>query len=474
MNRITNNSVNINISNNRRCVSDEHGTVYELDRKLGEGGQGKVYSVKNGRYAIKVLQQANQSQREGLRRQIKLVRQLDLKGLNIARPIALLKEPRLGYVMELLTGMEPLSNLIPTPLQFREIDNLVEWYLQGGGLGRRLKLLAKCAEIFSKLHAKGLVYGDPSPNNIFVSSSNNSEEVWLIDSDNLRFEDSAIASRLRTTPYAAPEIELGISGTNTLTDAHAFAVIAFKTLSFVHPLMGDLVENGDPEMINQAVKGNLPWVDHPNDDCNRPSFGFPRDMVLSPRLQRLCAKIFGEGLTNPQVRPSVNQWVETLHSAADYMLQCQSCESTFYATSKLCPWCDAPRSSFVQLAISQWEPQYGAVLPILQALALQVNQPIELTRRITRGWVENQQEQACIRLEAKQESTGFHVIVQSLDDKSYWLTSDGREKLEVEFGDRPKRFPIDPQRFGAWFLHFGALDRPHRVAKFNLVMGGVS
>jgi DNA-binding helix-hairpin-helix protein with protein kinase domain len=469
-----NNHANTNTKNNKKYITDEHGTVYELDRKLGEGGQGKVYSVKNGRYAIKVLQQANQSQREELRRQIKLVRQLDLTGLNIARPIALLKEPRLGYVMELLTGMEPLSNLIPTPLQFKEIDNLVEWYLQGGGLGRRLRLLAKCAEIFSKLHAKGLVYGDPSPNNIFISSSNNSDEVWLIDSDNLRSEDAAIASRLRTTPYAAPEIELGISGTNTLTDAHAFAVIAFKTLSFVHPLMGDLVENGDPRMIDQSVQGKLPWIDAPDDDRNRSSYGFPRDMVLSPRLQRLCAKTFCEGLTNSRARPSVNQWVETLHSAADYILHCQHCESTFYATSKQCPWCGAPRSAFVQLAISQWEPEYGAMPPILQAIALQINQPIELTRRITRGWVENQQDQACIKLEAKQEPTGIHITVQSVDGRSYWLTSDGREKLEVEIGDRPKRFPIDQQRFGSWFLHFGALDRPHRVAKFNLVMGGVS
>lgn len=465
-------------ANNNEYIADEHGTVYELGFKLGEGGQGKVYSVKNGRYAIKVLQQANQLQREGLRRQIKLVRQLDLTGLKIARPIALLKEPRLGYVMELLTGMEPLSNLIPTPLQFRELDNLVEWYLQGGGLGRRLRLLAKCAEIFSKLHSKGLVYGDPSPNNIFVSSSNKSEEVWLIDSDNLRYEDSAIASRLRTTPYAAPEIELCITGTNTLTDAHALAVIAVKTLSFVHPLMGDLVENGDPEMINQAVQGKLPWVNDPNDDRNRSSYGFPLDMVLSPRLKKLCAKSFGAGLTNPKMRPSANQWVETLHSAADYILHCQHCESTFYATSKLCPWCDTPRSQFVQLAISQWEPQYGAMLPILQAIALQVDQPIELTHRITRGWVENQQDQACIRLEAKQEFTGIHITVQSLDGKSYWLTSDGRKKLEVEIGDRPERFLLDPsidrQRFGSCFLHFGALDHPHRVAKFNLVMGDLS
>jgi len=51
-------------ANNNEYIADEHGTVYELGFKLGEGGQGKVYSVKNGRYAIKVLQQANQLQRE--------------------------------------------------------------------------------------------------------------------------------------------------------------------------------------------------------------------------------------------------------------------------------------------------------------------------------------------------------------------------------------------------------------------------
>lgn len=462
--------MNINVEN--KLVNDEHGTVYEIDKKLGEGGQGAVYSVKNGRYAVKILQKVNQPRRESLRRQIKFVRQLDLNRINIARPIALLKEPQVGYVMELLTEMKPLSNLIPTHHQLEKINNLATWYLENGDLRHRLKILAKSANILSQLHAKGLVYGDPSPNNIFISSDNRLEEVWLIDSDNLRYEDSAHTSKFGTMFYAAPEIEMNQSGANTLTDAHAFAVIAFEVLSLVHPLKGDLVEYGEPTLIEQAVQGKLPWIDNPEDDRNRSSYGFPRDMVLSPSLKKLCAKTFSEGLTNPIKRPGINQWVEKLYSASDYLLQCQYCKSTFYGNNKLCPWCDSPRPKFIQLAIYQWDPQYLNKQPTLQVVTLQVNQSIELTRRVTQGWIENQDSQSCIRIEAKQESVDINIIVQSLDENSYLLTSNGRENIEVEVSNRPKRFPLDPLRFGSWFLHFGSLNRPHRVAKFNLVMGG--
>ena len=46
---------------------------------------------------------------------------------------------------------------------------------------------------------------------------------------------------------------LGKSGVNTLTDAHAFAVIAFQTLCLIHPLMGDLVLDGEPELEEKAA-----------------------------------------------------------------------------------------------------------------------------------------------------------------------------------------------------------------------------
>jgi hypothetical protein len=33
-----------------------------------------------------------------------------------------------------------------------------------------------------------MVYGDISPNNIFISEGMNDTSVWLIDADNIRFE----------------------------------------------------------------------------------------------------------------------------------------------------------------------------------------------------------------------------------------------------------------------------------------------
>jgi eukaryotic-like serine/threonine-protein kinase len=39
----------------------------------------------------------------------------DLRELAIAQPLEMLQPPHLGYVMELITGMVPLSKLIDIP-----------------------------------------------------------------------------------------------------------------------------------------------------------------------------------------------------------------------------------------------------------------------------------------------------------------------------------------------------------------------
>ena len=88
-------------------ITDERGQAYELERKLGEGGQGAVYSARGGRRAIKILfNSSSNSRRELLRGQLQNIRRMpELRGLAIARPLEMLQAPHLGYVMELISAI---------------------------------------------------------------------------------------------------------------------------------------------------------------------------------------------------------------------------------------------------------------------------------------------------------------------------------------------------------------------------------
>jgi serine/threonine protein kinase len=137
-------------------------------------------------------------------KRFKRVRLLPLpENLNISVPAALLQN-KAGYVMQLLSEMVPFSHFwldgqtaekmgpdqIPAWLSAmpeNEAKKIVH-YCKTGGLRRRLHALYKCASLLARLHGNGMVYGDISPNNIFISEGMNDTSVWLIDADNIRFE----------------------------------------------------------------------------------------------------------------------------------------------------------------------------------------------------------------------------------------------------------------------------------------------
>jgi len=473
-----------------RIVAENH--TYELEKELGRGGQGAVFSIKGSNRAVKLLFNCSNTRRELLRRQLANVQQMnsELRELAIARPLEMLQPPRLGYVMELITGMVPLSQLIDTP---SNVNSRVEWYLNGGGLRRRLLLLARCAEVLSQLHGKGLVYSDPSPNNIFVSKDIDAHEIRLIDADNLHYESSASTKSFYTPNYGAPELVLGRTGVNTLTDAHAFAVIAFQTLCSIHPLMGDLVTEGEPELEQQALEGLLPWIDDPEDQRNATDHGLPRDMILSHKLKKLCQHCFGEGLREPTKRPGVSQWTEDLYSAADNTITCPDCHSTYYANKSCCPWCEYPRPIFVRVLIKRWEPldsiekclEYVSKQQAKESLASLVFTECEsliLTNRIVSGRTGVSSNTPIIEMKLTNINTGFsnsnhqlgdsRIGVRSLNDQCFWLTPETGQQEVVEVKDKWKWFPVTASSSKNWLLHFARLDFSHRLATFRLITGG--
>ncbi|MCS6915428.1 MAG: hypothetical protein RMK29_07530 [Myxococcales bacterium] len=460
------------------AVTSVHGRRYQLGGSLGRGGQGAVYTVAGDpTLAVKLLEDPSRTLREQLRDQLAMVGRLPLDGLPLAHPLELLRPPHVGYVMRLLSGMAPLRSLMRPP----DGSSVASWYIQGGGLRRRLRVLARAAEVLATLHGRGLVFVDPSPTNVFVSVAVEAEEVGLIDTDNLRPSTSP-GHTVYTPGYGAPELVRGTGGATSLSDAYAFAVLAYETLTLTHPFLGDMVQNGEPELEEQALAGELPWVDDPDDDRNRASSGIPSEFILSDNLRRIFHETFAAGRADPMRRPGMTRWVEFLHRAADRTLLCPACRATFYCDRRTCPWCEEPRPASVIAAVLIWDPatprscgrgglehgpgilRDGSGKPrVVDAVFVSAGDQVVLTDRVTHGT-----DRRAPRLQVAFDGT--RLTLQSLDDEPWRLvSSDGR--YERTLGQTPEEISVGPSGT-AWMLHAGRPEQRHRVIRFDFYPRG--
>lgn len=324
-----------------RTVLDQHGQSYELTGRIGEGGQGIVCTTNYPNVLVKVSRATTEEKRNSWTSKIRALMRQPLEGLPIAHPQALITQPQPGYVMELMDGLVPMTELMQVATDALMSDEGISGYVKTGGLLRRLKLLARLARVLAELHGRGLAYGDLSPANVFVSQSLEYAEVWLIDADNVASQSRDGQQGVFTPDYGAPEILRGESGINTLTDSWSYAVMAYRVLTLVHPFKGDVLLEGEPEREEAALRGELPWVDHPVDRSNALSIGLPREITLNAPLRALFERCFNAGLNNPGERPSLNEWADVFEAATGHCDQCESCGSTFFYTSKhICPFCD--------------------------------------------------------------------------------------------------------------------------------------
>ncbi len=345
--------------NGKRIVHDRQGTGYELVSKLSEGGQGIVCRTQFPNVLVKVTRFPPGDQRaDAWYKHLQWVSRLPLDELKIARPLTLIVKPRPGYVMELMDGLVPLQMLLGESIKSVDEGKGLVGFIESGGLSRRLRLLAGLARTLAELHGRGLAYGDLAPGNVFVSHSNEHSEVWLIDCDNISQLSRAGGQKIYTPDYGAPEIVRGESGIDSLTDSWSFAVIAFQLLTLQHPLKGDLVNDGEPEEEERALRGELPWIDDPEDEVNRTTRGLPRDLVLTKPLRSLFQQCFGPGLNEPEMRPSLMEWRSALEAAAALLLQCtegDGCGSSFYInTARQCPFCDRIQSDTESLFMQHY------------------------------------------------------------------------------------------------------------------------
>ncbi|EKA7357407.1 TPA: protein kinase [Vibrio parahaemolyticus] len=311
-------------------LEDIRGAKYPLKNQLASGGQGVVYTTELPKVLIKGFTNKDETAKKRWHSHIEWLIRQDIADLKLARPLVLLKEPRMGYVMELMDGLVPLKSLLDSFIEATDSiseENQtphIQNYLDQGGLRRRIRILCQLARTLNQLHSRGMLYGDISPDNIFVSDDPNYSETWLIDCDNISFE-SHCGLTVHTPDYGAPEVVRGDAMLSSLTDCWSFAIIAYQLLTHNHPLKGDLVNGGEPEMEEEALRGEHPWINDPNDPDNECWSNLPIQLIEESKLPHLFQQTFGPGKNMPLERPSMAEWLEALTEVDEHLFVCHNC-----------------------------------------------------------------------------------------------------------------------------------------------------
>jgi serine/threonine protein kinase len=332
-------------------VVDSKNISYEVLEKLGEGSQGVTYLLKDKKHIVKLFNQSFDD--NTTKSKINFLINLGLDKKVFAVPLRQITQPKNGYVSEFASGMIPLSSLkLGT-----ESTNLAEWYLSSGGLLKRYNVLIRLAAILRALHSKGLAYCDLSPNNVFISEKTESDNVFLIDLDNLRYKTS-IVNNIYTPFYGAPEVISNNAPNTTMSDCFSFAVLAYELLTLNHPLIGDYVTEGEPELEELALNGKLPWVEHSEDSSNMRSTGLPSDKIMPSNLLNLFIQNFEEGLDSPFERPTMAEWYDGLVIAQNELLKCgnENCGLYYpYHNYKKCSFCGNEPIKVIRIQMRRWE-----------------------------------------------------------------------------------------------------------------------
>jgi serine/threonine protein kinase len=239
-----------------------------------------------------------------------------------------------------------------------------------GDFAMQIKLCLMIARAVRRMHSAGLAHSDLSYKNVLISPTTG--RACLIDLDGLVVPDKFPPDVVGTPDFIAPECVMTaqLSRHDPLrklpsiaTDRHALAVLIYMYLLLRHPLRGDKVNDlGDPHKDEEMSMGaNALFVEHPTDRSNRigtanistaelpwkDTARLPYQLT-GPYLTELFTRAFIDGLQNPAVRPSADEWETALVKTVDLLQPCANsgCQQKWFVfdnkTTPVCPFCATP------------------------------------------------------------------------------------------------------------------------------------
>lgn len=252
------------------------------------------------------------------------------------------------------------------------------------------QICIRISRAVKRLHAAGLAHSDLSYKNVLIDPTTGNASI--IDIDGLVVPGKYPPDVLGTPDFIAPEVivtkNLPVTDSNRKlpsikTDRHALAVMIYMYLLYRHPLRGGKVHDLDSAKDEELSMGaKALFVEHPTDKSNKvkidqlhPSqlpqgdpIKFPY-IICGPYLKSLFDKAFIEGLHNPDLRPTANEWEDALLKTVDLMQPCKNpkCWHKWFVFDNTktpkCPFCGTSYNEKLPVLNLYYSPKQGVFKP---------------------------------------------------------------------------------------------------------------
>ncbi len=316
-------------------LSSQHFGELTVQKELGEGGQGTVFSVRtpSGSYALKWYAATKDHERQAIRK--KSFQELVAKGpppnpVGVSKcfawPLDIVEgeDGGVGYVMDLI-DTKKFFKLGYVQKKHTEQPNLRP------NLASLCELSFQLAHCFRALHLTGHSYRDISDGNIFFDPSTG--DIVIIDNDNVGVDGVPVL--IAGTPrYMAPEIVVHKVTPSTQTDQYSLAVLLFLFWVWHHPLEGTLKEATPcfgPKEQQQLYGANPCFIFDPHNTSNcitaDQGYDTARDCwkMCPQTIREKFIEAFTIGLRNPMRRVTEGTWERVFLSVKDGATQCRKC-----------------------------------------------------------------------------------------------------------------------------------------------------
>jgi serine/threonine protein kinase len=352
----------------RLVYTTASGKSITLERQLGSGGEGEVWTVQGSLEVAKIYHP--QVIRPEHERKLKAMvanpplDEMRLKGhVSIAWPteVLYLGGKFTGFLMPKLEKSPTIFTVYNPVRRKRECPGFNWKYLFHTALN-----LAKAVDA---IHYKKYVIGDLNESNVLVTAS---ALVSLIDTDSFQVRDSngqVYRCKVGKEDFIPPEL-LGapLDKVDRLPEHDYFSlgVLIFRLLmEGYYPFTGVMKQNFP---LNESVQvyclknGAFPYV---NNRVVGPPLMAPPFTILPRDVRNLFLHCFVAGHKNIQARPSPREWGRVLENAEKNLVACKSNKDHYYSRHlSQCPWCQRERIK-PKVALQTPLPPARASRPIL-------------------------------------------------------------------------------------------------------------